>query len=192
MRGDVRPIPRPCPRFVSSRLELDELLREAKQHGCPHCFRCGTLIGHGLIVGYAELGSERVVRGRRFLCSRRHRRSGCGRTWSVRLGDVMAGFCARTHVLSRLLSAVVLGAGFGVAWTALTTGLSVRSGYRLWRRLLAAQSHLRTMLYSMSPPPSCTSPRHVDQLLSHLEHALGTSTCPFARFQVVFQRHLLG
>jgi hypothetical protein len=142
-------------------------------------------------MGYAEAGSERVVRGRRLLCSNRRRRTGCGRTWSVRIASVIAGFCVRTAALSHLLSAVVRGASLKAAWTTRPPGLSMRSGYRLWRRLRAAQSHLRTVLCSACPPPPCSDARPLAQLLMHLQHALGTASCVFASFQLTFQRHLL-
>jgi hypothetical protein len=38
----------------------------------------GTLIGHGLLRGYAERSSEVVVRGRRVFCSNRGLRSTFG------------------------------------------------------------------------------------------------------------------
>ena len=180
------------PHFVAEPGDLAEVLHHAKQHGCPHCRRTGTLIGHGLLFGYAEHGSERVLRGRRLLCSKRHRRPGCGRTWSVRLTSVIAGFSVRTAALSHLLSAVVQGIGRKATWTAQAPGLSTRSGYRLWRRLCAAQSHIRTALCSLCPTPPSKDPRPIAQLLAHLEHALGTAHCVLASFQLTFQRSVLG
>lgn len=179
-------------RFVAGVEELDEVLRGAKQRACPHCGRTGTLIGHGLLFGYAEQGSERVVRGRRLLCSSRHRRTGCDRTWSVRIANVIAGFSVRAAALSNLLSAVVQGVGRKATWAAQAPGLSTRSGYRLWRRLLAAQSHLRTALCSLCPPPPSQDPRPIAQLLAHLEHALGTVHCVLASFQLTLQRSVFG
>lgn len=151
------------------------------------------LIGHGFLFGYAADGSDIVVRGRRLLCSRRFRRAGCGHTFSVLLAPMIAGFSVRTCTLSRLLSAVLSGLCINAAWTQLaTTSLSLRSGYRLWRRLLAAQSHLRTTLASTSSPPACTDAQPLAQLLDHLKHVLGTTDCVFAVFQLTFQRHLFG
>jgi hypothetical protein len=60
-------------RFVRDRQGLDAALAEAKQMACPHCRRTGMVVGHGLLMGYAECGSERVVRGPRLLCSQRFR-----------------------------------------------------------------------------------------------------------------------
>lgn len=181
-----------CPRFVVGSDDLDRVLLHAKQYPCRYCGRAGTLIGHGVLLGYAERGNDRVVRGRRLLCSNRHRRAGCGRTWSVRLGSVIAGFCVRTGTLSRMLVAAVAASSTKSAWRQQSPGLSVRSGYRLWRRLHAAGSHLRTLLCTASPPPSCHDRRPFVQLLLHLRQALGTARCELETFQLAFQRHLLG
>jgi len=58
---------------------LDEALLNAKLAPCPHCRRTGMLIGHGMLWGYAQRAGELVVRGRRFVCSKRGCRMGCRR-----------------------------------------------------------------------------------------------------------------
>jgi hypothetical protein len=185
------------PRFVRGVEDLDLVLRDVKLWRCPHCRRFGTLIGHGLLFGYAEHGSEREVRGRRLLCSSHGKRGGCGRTFSVRLGSMLTGFCARTWTLSRLWIAVVAGLCINAAWTQhVGSSLSLRSGYRLWHRLLSAQSHLRTTLLATGPPPHCADPHPMSQLLAHLHHALGlaqpSDTCVLSLFQLRFQCSVLG
>jgi hypothetical protein len=84
----------PTARFVRDQQALDDLLAGAKRAPCPRCRRTGMLVGHGVLTGYAERGSEREVRGRRFLCSSRFHRSGCGRTFSVLISTVVARFTA--------------------------------------------------------------------------------------------------
>lgn len=179
--------------FVRDLHALDELRASAKLVTCPHCRRIGMLIGHGLLVGYAEHCSDRVTRGRRFLCSMRFRRTGCGRTFSVRIASVLAGFMVRTPTLSRMFQAVVSGLCVKAAWERhALSGLTLRSGYRLWHRLLAAQLHLRTALCSVAPPPAGNHSRPLAQLLSHLQHVLGPTDCVFAAFHLAFQRGLFG
>jgi hypothetical protein len=150
------------------------------------------VVGHGLLVGYAEHGNEHVVRGRRLLCSRRFRRSGCGRTFSVRLASVLAGFVVRSRTLSRLLESVVGGLCRKAAWEQAASGLTLRSGYRLWARLLAVQSHVRTLLCGMRPPPASSDVRPVAQMLAHLRQVIGHASCVLAGFQLAFQRSLFG
>lgn len=150
------------------------------------------VVGHGLLMGYAEHGGEWVVRGRRLLCSRRFRRSGCGRTFSVLLATVLAGFIVRSRTLSRFLELVVGGVCRKAAWERASPGLTLRSGYRLWARLLAVQSRVRTVLCGVGPPPASTDVRPVAQMLAHLRQVLGATECLFAGFQLAFQRDLFG
>jgi hypothetical protein len=183
----------PFRRFVRDLHALDEALLQAKQEACPHCHRTGMVVGHGMLMGYAEHGGDRAVRGRRLLCSARFRRSGCGRTFSVLVATVIASFTVRAPTLSRLLEAVVGGLCRKAAWEkAARSGLSLRSGYRLWARLCAAQSHVRTTLCTVGPPPASTDTRPIAQMLTHLRHALGVTECVLTRFQLVFQRGVFG
>jgi len=184
--------PRGSLRFVRDTHALDEKLAQAKQLACPHCRRTGMLVGHGLLVGYAESSSERETRGRRLLCSARFRRSGCGRTFSVLLASVIAGFVVRTPTLSRLMASVVAGLSRKAAWERMGVSLSLRSGYRLWQRLLAAQSHLRTTLSRLQPPPACADVRPMAQLSAHLRRAFGAADCVFATLQLTCQSGVFG
>jgi len=180
-------------RFVRDLDALDAVLLTAKLTPCPHCRRTGMLIGHGLLWGYAERGCETVVRGRRLICSKRGRRTGCGRTFSVRLSNIIAGFTVRTNTLSRMLTAVTLGKSLRSFWQAeRPLGLCLRSGYRLWRRLLCAQPLLRTALHSKAPAPPNDDSQPFAQLFAHLHSVLGTSDCVLGAFQHEFQRGLFG
>ena len=179
-------------RFVREAHALDGALRDAKQQQCPRCRRFSALIGHGFLVGYAEHTNDLVVRGRRLLCSNRGRRGGCGRTVSLRIASELAGFSARTWALSRLMLAAISGVSLRATWTQhVASPLSLRSGYRLHKRLLKAQAHLRTTLSTASPPPDCDGVHPLSQVLSHLHQVLGSHECVLSRFQLRFQRHLL-
>jgi hypothetical protein len=95
---------------------LANVLLEHKLAQCPHCRQTGALIGHGLLRGYAERSSERVVRGRRIFCSNRGLRPGCGRTFSVLLTMVLSGFLVRTLTLFCFVTAVLGGLTRRAAW----------------------------------------------------------------------------
>jgi transposase-like protein len=189
-------IPAAVPRFVRDRYALDELLTEAKQLACPNCHHTGEIVGHGLLIGNAERGNEREVRGRRLLCSARFRRPGCGRTFSVLLATVVEHFSVRTPTLSTLLELVVGGATRKVAWERLhagcRAGLALRTCYRLWARLVAAQSHLRTALCRLGPPPATADARAIAQVLAHLRTVISGPGCLLAGFQLVLQRGVFG
>jgi hypothetical protein len=191
-------LPPTAPRFVRDRPALDDLLTRAKQLACPRCHRVGTLVGHGHLTGYSERSNEREIRGRRLLCSARFRRVGCGRTSSVLLATVVANFTVRTPTVSALLDAVAGGLNRKAAWGRLQTsigggsGLSLRTAYRLWARLLAAQTRIRTALCRLMPPPASTDPRPIAQMVVHLRQALGRGECVLAAFQLALQQSVFG
>ena len=180
-------------RFVSCQEALNDCLLKAKLMACPHCKLTGTLVGHGWVKGYAERGQERGIRGRRFYCSNRFLRPGCGRTFSILLDHVLSGFVVSVCTLLRFVVAVVAGTSRKAAWEQAATGaFSVASGYRLWRRLNQAQPHLRTRLCSVSSPPLCDAKGPFAQLLAHLKSVLGATDCLFSGFQSHFQVGLFG
>jgi hypothetical protein len=148
--------------------ELTSVLIGLKLAQCPHCRRIGGLVGHGLLRGYAERSSELEVRGQRVLCSKRHQRPGCGRTFSVLLSTVFSGFVVRTVTLFRFASAVLSGLTRRGAWLgSVASALSLSSGYRLWRRLSGAQSWLRARLCRAAAPPVCAAREPLTQLFAH-------------------------
>ena len=180
------------PRFVSSIEQLDASLRNAKLLLCPHCKHSGTLIGHGLLRGYAEHGGERVIRGRRLFCSDRFLRQGCGRTVAILLDCVIPRFSVRATTLFDFTKVVVQGVTRRAAWlNAAVNALSLSSGYRLWERLLGAQCYLRTKLTSLSSPPASDTTEPLAQLLEHFASALGACRCSFEQFQSQLQSAIL-
>lgn len=171
---------------------LGEALLGIKLTTCPHCQRIGALIGHGLLRGYAERSSEVVARGRRFFCSNRGRRPGCGRTFSVKLHVVFAGFVVRTLTLWRFAQAVLSGLTRRAAWLrAAQSTLSLSSAYRLWRRLRTAQSALRARLCREAAAPTCGAREPLAQLVAHLALVLGDERADLlAAYQSRMQRGL--
>jgi len=179
------------PRFVADEEQLDECVRQANLWACPHCGRVSTLVGHGLLVGYGEDGSFPVKRGRRFFCSNRRHRPGCGRTFSVLLDQVLCGFVVRALTLFDFVVAIVSGLTLAAAWKrAAVARFSRASGYRLWRCLRDAQPHIRGRLSCLSRPPPSTSAEPWAQLLAHLRQQFEER--PFACFQSRLQLDLLG
>lgn len=179
------------PKFVSSPEQLDECLRVAKLRQCPHCKRSGTLIGHGLLRGYAEHTSERVIRGRRLFCSNRFLQRGCGRTVAILLDSFLRAFTVRAATLFALATTVFAGSSLRGAWQLAAPSFSLSSVYRLWHRLLGALSYLRTQLLSVCPPPPSQASEPLTQLLEHFGVAFTLSECPFSAFQSQLQSPVL-
>jgi hypothetical protein len=134
-----------------------------------------------------------VARGRRVFCSNRGQRPGCGRTFSVLLSTVLSGFVVRTVTLYSFATAVLSGLTRRAAWLREARGaLSLSSGYRLWRRLCAAQSTLRGRLCREAPLPDSPARQPLAQLIVHLRLVVGQSEAdPFAALQNKLQQGLL-
>ncbi len=168
------------PKFVRDESELSTSALNPKLHICPHCGRSGTLVGHGIVRGYAHNSSRRIVRGRRLLCSNRYRQRGCGRTTAVVLASMLARRVANTSTLAAVV---------GVSQAA--TQLSKRATTRLRRRWRHAGHLLRTRVCSLSPPPQTPTADPLTQLLEHLRLVFADARCPFEAYQLHFQAHLL-
>lgn len=168
--GGMRP-----PRFARDEIELAALSRQTKTWACPHCQQTGQVNRHGWLRGLAAAGpGKTAVRGRRFFCSNRGRRRGCGRTFSVRFATVLAGATVRTGTLWRFLVARFGGASVLGAWTQAGSGFSLEATYRWWRRWRRGENPMRTRLWRGREPPSGVA--------AALEQAYG-STDPIAGFQ---------
>lgn len=169
------------PRFAADLAALLQLARLAKQWRCPLCGRRGTFNAHGRLLGLAESGPGKdAVRGLRFLCSGRGRRPGCGRTWSVLLGQVLRGVSVRTAQLWRFCVAWLGGLGVLGAWERARTGFSLESAYRWRRRWRQGEPALRTWLCRGREPPP-------DDLAAAIVAACGAAD-PIAVFQQGEQR----
>ncbi len=180
-------------KYCSNEFELNQYRRELKCVYCPHCQRVGFLIGHGFLVGYEEKGDGFVIRGRRFFCSNRFRRQGCGRTFSVSIADVLLGFMVGASTLFAFLNGVALGESRRASWLKVCAGkFSIQTGYRLWSRLRGAQAHIRTTLNRERPPPDCMASEPLIKMLDHLRSIFPSSDCPLASFQAHFQVSLFG
>ena len=69
--------------------------------------------------------------------------------------------------------------------------MHLRTGTRIRARLALDGPLIRSALLARAPPPFVDSPSLVVQLLAHVYAALGSSTDPFALYQLAFQRPLL-
>jgi hypothetical protein len=142
------------PRYAPDEATLEQLGDQAKQWTCPHCRRSGTLNGHGFLRGGAEGAPGKAARrGRRFFCSNRGRRAGCGRTFSVYLAQVIAGASVRTGAWWRFCQARLAGLGSLAAWEQARSGFSLESAYRWWRGWCRAEPAVRTHLWRGREPP---------------------------------------
>lgn len=168
------------PRFAPDETALARLGLQAKHWRCPHCGRTGTMNAHGSLRGAAEtLPGKDALRGRRFFCSNRGRRPGCGRTWSVVLSQVLRYAIVRTASLWRFCRGWLSGLSVLSAWEQARGGFSIESAYRWARRWRRAEPALRTRLFRGREPPG--------DLVAAITGAYGPAD-PLALFQAREQR----
>jgi hypothetical protein len=109
------------------------------------------------------------------------------------LSTVLSGFVVRTLTLLCFATAVLSGLTRRGAWLREAGGgLSLSSGYRLWRRLCEAQSMLRGRLCRLAPPPDSAAREPLAQLLAHVVLVVGASEADlFSALQNRLQQGLL-
>jgi hypothetical protein len=181
--------PQRLPRFAEHRSGLDALLERLKLLPCGHCGAYDTLIGHGFLRSYIEHGSDWAIRGRRFFCSNRGRRPGCGRTLSVLLAELLSGFLVTTVALWQLFCRLSEGTAVESAARASGWPQCARSAYRIAVRIRIASASWRTWLSAHSVPPACSCSEPLAQLRAHFQAVLGEQ--PLAALQLATDRPLL-
>lgn len=179
--------------FYRCQKDFEKIHWHLKLTACPHCKRTGTLILHGYLSGY-DLGaySQRVLKGRRIFCSNRHRKQGCGKTFSVFKADRLKRFAIQTSGLWLFLKNIARGINLSQAFRTLGIALKTTSIYRLYNRIFLAQHKIRTLLLKRFPMPQ--NIKHKNPLIktiTHLELAFQGSADALAAFQSTFQSSLL-
>ena len=115
-------------KFVSDPAQLEEMGERAKLRRCPHCQMIGTMNSHGFLRGNSIFGGSGMIRGRRFFCSNRGYRPGCGRTVSILLQTMIHTFTVITALLVSFVSGILAGTSVRAAWLAASAGtMSERS-----------------------------------------------------------------
>lgn len=182
----------PRKQFYESASDLTEFRRDLKQITCPHCRQRGTLICHGFLRGYTYHSKKRQIRGRRFFCSNRQRRQGCGRTFSLLAAEHLRGFTVTAITLWRFICSLAAGDSVYTAFRAATSAVNIRAAWHFLRRVNHAQVRLRSILHRYFPvpdPPAKTHP--IQQTIAHLNAAFPNCSCPISAFQSSLQRSFL-
>ncbi len=178
--------------YISSAADLEPWRSRLKLDPCPHCGAIGFLICHGYLRGYGETNDCDTIRGRRFFCSNRDRRKGCGKTFSLLFAHLLRGFSVSATTLWGFIKGVAKGLSRKAAWEGLRGGFSLETAYRLWRRTRHSQIPIRMRLSREKPPPATDSSEPLFEVIAHLETVFPTASCPITAFQEHFQRGFLG
>lgn len=161
---------------------------------CPHCKVAGTLILHGFLCGYGENDDCRKSRrGRRVFCNNRKQQdNGCGHTFSLWAAHTLKRLRLSADTLWRFVKLVLSLGNKAEALRTLNTDFSISSAYRIWKRFVNSQSHLRTTLTKCCPPPKLPDARQpVKQTIAHLEAVFPRESCPIVAFQMRLQTAFL-
>lgn len=137
-------------RFYKSEYDINGYCQEIKLKKCPYCKVTGYLNLHGFLYGYDETQNNRAKRGRRFYCSNRHCRKGCGRTFSLLKSVFLRFFRTSASVLWIFIKNREKGKSLAGSWK--KTGLSISTSFlfSLAKRLTINQSHILTHLFKLS------------------------------------------
>jgi hypothetical protein len=173
---------------VRTEEELEEFRMSVKLRCCEHCGAHETLNAHGFLRGYGETGSEVVQRGRRFFCSNRGRRAGCGRTFSVSFAGHLPRFSVLALALWCLLREAVKTSLFRAAQLP-SWPLSLSSAYRLKQLFEREAPQFRGWLFQAKGPPETQSREPLSQLLAHFASILGSEQA-LAEYQLRAQTPL--
>ena len=177
--------------YIRNRPELTRYCERIKNIPCPHCAMIGHLNRHGFLRGYAQEGHERIVRGRRFFCCNRGRRRGCGHTFSVLFAHLLRHLIVQTGRLWAFLLAICAGLSVQASCEKNLSAFALQTGYRLWKRFLRSQTHLRTRLSRICAPPSSSAKKSFIHVIHHLRTAFPGARCPLAAFQERLQQPIL-
>ncbi len=178
-------------RFFESVEVIERFLDSLRDLICPFCGSRGTFVRHGFIWG-AISPTEHGIRAWRIFCDPDSPRGkGCGRAPSVRLSTTLQRRCFSALGLGKFITALRRGQSIRAAWKDSGIGLSLRTAYRLYKRLNRCQSIWRTHLHSRAPPPrrkSAGSP--LIEVFDHLKEAFGDVSAVRA-YQENLQRDFL-
>jgi hypothetical protein len=178
-------------RFFRDKGEVDRFFRRLPMLVCSRCGAQGTFVRHGYIRG-AVSPSEYGIRGWRIFCDPDSPRGkGCGWGPALWLSSTLLRRCLTAEQLLLFIMALCAGLSVRAAWRRSGIALSLRTGYRLHKRMGLCQSILRTCLRSRSPPPKskgASSP--LQQVFDHLQETFGKSHAVRA-YQETLQRDFL-
>jgi hypothetical protein len=161
---------------------------------CPNCGTTGYLILHGFLKGINEKNpNRRIRRGKRYYCSNRDQRKGCGKTFSVLNSFFIKSFTTTAVTLWIFLTAILSGLSIFKAQEKITTPHSCQTFYKIWNRFRQKQSHIRTCIYPKIKEQTLSSNLRDSPLetIQHLKSIFGSHKEPIMAFQHQLQASII-
>lgn len=173
--------------------DIESFLGSIKLEVCPVCGACQTFVRHGYIRGMIS-PVEYGIRGWRIFCDPDSAYgAGCGYAPALWLSSTLLWRCFTSQQLQAFLMALAEGLSVYAAWRGCFSFVSLRTAYRLGKRLRLCVSLWRTHLPSRAPPPVVVKKGANPVLLQayhHLQKHFSHKSMVSA-FQHECQRHFL-
>ena len=174
-------------RFYKKEEQFQSFYLRLKLMMCPHCNLSGCLILHGYLDGNSDRGNAQIRRGHRIYCSNRHKKSGCGKTFSVLTATVLPGFTIGAHGLWRFLDSIKKGLSPARAFRMAGCAMAPSGACRLFKKFITVQARIRSFVSRIKDPPPAQVQSPAIQTILHLQSAFGDAACPITDFQYRFQ-----
>jgi hypothetical protein len=177
-------------RFFKNVKDIERFLGQLQGEICPFC-GARALVRHGYVWGAISPGEYGIRAWRIFCDPDSPRGNGCGRAPSIRLSETLSRRCFSANALWMFIQGLRQNMSVRAAWRYSRIALSMRSGYRLFRRLGLCLSVLRTHLHGRAPPlktKNADSP--LFETFDHLEERLGNVQA-ISAYQEILQRDFL-
>ena len=179
-------------RFYQTEEEFQNYYEKLKLIMCPHCNINGCLILHGYLYGYSETNTSIIRRGHRIYCSKRNRKNGCGRTFSILVSVFLKDFITSANSLWLFLKEIREKKSLVSTFRESGSAIGQASIYRLFKRFRHNQVRIRSYLTRIKAPPCLKHTKSPSiQTILHLESVFKKSSCPVAQFQHYFQASFL-
>jgi hypothetical protein len=172
---------------------LAEHLLVLKQLCCPECGQTETFNRHSKLYGNDPDSTQggQAQRGQRVWCCPRGQRSGCGKTFSIFLADVLPRHTVRASALASLLDRLLQDSSIKAAVEALGLPYALEGLYHLLQRMRGRLAAIRAALCREQKAPASSQSDPLLQSVEHLRSLFPRSQCPLTAFQLHFQRPLL-
>ena len=172
---------------------LHQFTLELSQHQgslqCDQCQASDQFVSHGFVYKYLHLGVKETV-GKRILCSDRHGKSGCGKTFRLYLAKIIPAFTYTAAHLSIFLTYLIAGFTIQQSYQSATHTEDSRNAYRWLNKLESNLVNYRGFLKTRSAGHAFTSrTRRLQLLLSTTQQLftnIGEQVC--TQYQLLTQQ----
>jgi hypothetical protein len=108
-------------------------------------------------------------------------------TFSVLKDNILKRISTTAQTLWKFLENILDGDNIYNAFNKTGIKVSTSSIYRLYKKMISGQNHIRTLLLQKYPPPDININKPLLQTILHLKKTFDSKKCPVEAFQFTFQ-----